>query len=309
PPDPANWGYDLGDGSGWGNHELELYTNDPANASMDGAGNLVITARRIDPATAPNCYYGKCLYTSARLLTRDRLEVAHGRIEMRARVAPGVGAWNAFWALGSNINTVGWPTSGEIDVMEALGRQPNRVYGTAHGPGYSGANGDGGILDASDPLSAAFHTYAVEWQANEISWYLDGVKYKSATPKDVTPNKWVYNHPFFLLLNLAVGGDFGGPVSPSTQFPMSMAVDYVRVYSAPDTAQRFSAHFTDKFSGWKQITLPFKSFARSEQQPDGAPQSRLDLKNMWGYSLDVPEGMPQPVYLSKVQTVKFRHSR
>ena len=234
-PHAKHWGYELGDGrtagnQGWGNRELQWYTDDAANAATDGQGNLVITARAADPGL--DCYYGECRYTSARLLTRDRYLVRFGRIEARLQVPAGVGLWPAFWMLGTDIRLVGWPDSGEIDVMENVGRQPERLYGTLHGPGYSGDHGYGRTIDLPDPLADDFHVYAVEWSAGHIRWLVDGRQYHEATPADVAPNEWVYDHEFFLLLNLAVGGNFGGPVGEETVFPAEYRIDYVRVYEA-----------------------------------------------------------------------------
>lgn len=302
-PNPAVWGYDLGDGNGgWGNHELEYYTNKPENVSLDGNGNLAITARAEPPGTNLTCYYGSCQYTSARILTQHKLVFGYGRIEARMKIPAGTGLWPAFWALGSNIGTVGWPTSGEIDIMENVGREPDTIHGTIHGPGYSGANGITAPYNAPSPLSDAFHTYAVDWTPNRITWYIDGIQYHTVTPQDVEPNKWVYNQPFFLILNLAVGGDFGGPVDPSLTFPRSLLVDYVRVYTAPDTAERFYSKFDDTFTGWKHITLPFSSFRHGGVQPSGAPVTPLSLHSISGYTFTVPAGYPDPVMLSNVQT-------
>ena len=236
PPNPEHWRFALGDGTeesiaGWGNNELERYTDRPENAATDGTGNLVITARAAEPGL--DCYYGPCKYTSARLLTDGLYEVTYGRIEARIKVPTGVGLWPAFWMLGTNIGTVGWPSSGEIDIMENVGRQPRRLYGTLHGPGYSGSNGYGKTIDLPAPIADDFHVFAVDWQEDHIVWTVDGTVYNTATPADVAPNDWAYNHPFYLLLNLAVGGNFGGPVSAETAFPASMVVDYVRVYQAP----------------------------------------------------------------------------
>jgi beta-glucanase (GH16 family) len=237
-PDPARWTYALGDGTadgvqGWGNEELEWYTDDASNAAQDGMGNLVITAR--EAPAGLTCYYGPCRYTSARLLTRGLYEVRYGRVEARIRVPAGAGLWPAFWMLGTDIDTVGWPRSGEIDVMENVGRQPRLLYGTLHGPGYSGSQGYGGTLLMDQPLADDFHVYAIDWSPGRISWTVDGIPYHEATPADVAPNDWVYDHPFFLLLNLAVGGQFGGAVSTTTPFPAEMVIDHVRVYQeAPE---------------------------------------------------------------------------
>jgi beta-glucanase (GH16 family) len=233
PPDPDRWRHALGDGTadgnpGWGNSELEWYTDSTANVAHDGEGNLVITARHADGDR--DCWYGTCLYTSARLLTRGLFEFQHGRIEARIKVPAGVGLWPAFWMLGTNIANVGWPESGEIDVMEHVGRKPYQVFGTIHGPGYSGGNAFGNTLDLDAPVADDYHVFAVDWAPGHIAWTVDGRLYHEATPADVSPNDWPFEHPFFLLLNLAVGGEFGGPVDPETDFPAAMVVDYIRVY-------------------------------------------------------------------------------
>ena len=228
PPDPARWGYDLGSQMGWGNNEWEYYTKDPANASMDGAGNLAITARKSDGSI--DCYYGPCQYTSARLLTKNLYQFKYGLVQARIKVPTGVGLWPAFWMLGSNIDTEGWAGCGEIDVMENVGRTPNTLYGTLHGPGYSGGSGIGGTVNTMAPLSAGYHIYAVEWSPTAVTWTLDGKQYFQVKPADAAPNDWVFDHDFFILLNLAVGGLFAGLISPDTVFPATMSVDYVRVY-------------------------------------------------------------------------------
>jgi beta-glucanase (GH16 family) len=234
-PDPASWTHETGDGSdrgnpGWGNRELQHYTDSTANAALDGQGHLVVTAAAAEPGLA--CYYGPCRYTSARLVTRGKVEVSYGRIEARIRVPAGAGLWPAFWSLGANLAEVGWPRAGEIDVMEFVGREPNEVFGTIHGPGYSGADSIGGTHTFPQGVHEGFHTFAVEWQPGRIVWLVDDVLYHEATPADVAPNDWVFDHPFFLILNLAVGGNFGGEVAPETQFPARMLVDYVRVFSS-----------------------------------------------------------------------------
>jgi beta-glucanase (GH16 family) len=232
-PDPATWGHDLGDGSaigldGWGNNERQWYTDEPANVALDGDGHLVISAREAEGGL--ECYYGPCEYTSARLLTRDRFEFQHGYLEARLRVPAGFGLWPAFWMLGSNIDEVGWPTSGEIDVMEFVGRRPNEITGTLHGPGYSGGGGIGGFVYLDQPVADDFHTFALEWEPGRMAWYLDGEPYHEVTREGVEPNEWVFEQPFFMLLNVAVGGNLGGPVFPDTVFPAQMLVDYVRLY-------------------------------------------------------------------------------
>ena len=228
PPDPAHWGYDLGSQSGWGNNEWEYYTKDPSNAAMDGEGHLAITARKSDGSI--DCYYGPCQYTSARLLTKNLFQFKYGLVQARIKVPTGVGLWPAFWMLGSNVDTEGWAGCGEIDVMENVGRTPNTLYGTIHGPGYSGGSGLGGTVLTTAPLSDDYHVFAVEWSPEGVKWTLDGKQYFQAKPADAAPNDWVFDHDFFILLNLAVGGLFAGLISPDTVFPATMSVDYVRVY-------------------------------------------------------------------------------
>ncbi|GLZ76293.1 hydrolase [Actinorhabdospora filicis] len=233
-PDPAKWRHDIG-GSGWGNNELEYYTDRTDNASLDGAGNLVITARRDNPGNY-GCWYGTCQYTSARLLTAQTFTQAYGRFETRMKLPRGQGMWPAFWMLGDNIGSAGWPNSGEIDVMENVGFEPSTVHGTIHGPGYSGGAGVGAgyTLPNGQKFSDAFHTFAVDWSPGAIAWSVDGIQYSRKTPADIGGNQWVFDHPFFMIMNLAVGGNWPGNPDAATTFPQQLVVDYVRV-TAPDT--------------------------------------------------------------------------
>ncbi|HEX7598878.1 MAG TPA: glycoside hydrolase family 16 protein [Polyangia bacterium] len=232
-PDPQHWVYDIGNGvNGWGNAEYEYYTNGADNAALDGAGDLVITARKLDNAltSGMDCWNGPCAYTSARLLTKGKLEVTYGRVEARLKLPSGQGIWSAFWMLGADVATTAWPMCGEIDVMENIGKEPGIVHGTVHGPGYSGAQGVGGpyTLDAAK-FSDDFHLFAVEWDKQEIRWYVDGKQYLAISPDKVSGD-WVFNHPFFLILNLAVGGGWPGYPDATTTFPQALTVDYVRVF-------------------------------------------------------------------------------
>lgn len=228
PIDTTKWTAEIG-GHGFGNNEWEYYTDRVENASLDGDGNLAIVARQ---ETLPDttCHYGTCLYTSARLITNDKFEFTYGRVEARIKLPFGQGIWPAFWMLGGNFETVGWPNSGELDIMEYIGREPNTIYGTVHGPGYSGANGIGSSVRSDTPYADDFHVYAVEWDEDAIRWYVDGELYHMLTPADVRGNPWVFDHDFFILLNLAVGGNWPGYPDETTQFPQTMLVDYVRVY-------------------------------------------------------------------------------
>lgn len=221
--DTANWTYDLG-GGGWGNGEMEIYTNAPENARVEN-GLLIIEARK---ETNEN---GGFKFTSARLKTQGLQTFQFGRIEARIKVPAGKGLWPAFWMLGENFPVVGWPDCGEIDIMEYVGREPDLIIGTMHGPGYSGAVGLSKWNRQSFNIADDFHTYAIEWDANQISWFFDGEKYSTYTREDVAPRQWVFDQPFFIILNLAIGGTLGGLVAPDTQFPAQYLVDYVRVYN------------------------------------------------------------------------------
>jgi beta-glucanase (GH16 family) len=234
-PDASKWTHETG-GSGNGNHELEYYTDSTANAALDGNGHLVITARKENPANY-SCWYGSCQYTSARLNTASTFTQRYGHFEASIKIPYGQGMWPAFWMLGNDIGTVGWPQSGEIDTMENIGREPDTVHGTIHGPGYSGANGLGAAytLPNGQHFSDAFHTFAVDWAPGSITFSVDGHAYETRTPADTNGNQWVFDHPFFLILNLAVGGDWPGSPDGSTTFPQQMVVDYVHV-SASDSA-------------------------------------------------------------------------
>jgi beta-glucanase (GH16 family) len=224
PPDPGRWRYELGDGSaygnpGWGNAELQHYTDDPANAALDGRGSLAITARR-DGAG----------YTSARIHTRDTFTFTYGRIETRLKVPRGAGLWPAAWVLAANIAEVGWPECGEIDVMEHVCRDPRALYGTIHGPGYSGDHGHGRRIELPYEIADDFHVVAVDWDEAALEWSLDAEPFLHVTPDDLAPKRWVFDHPVYLLLNLAVGGHFGGPPAADLALPQTYLVDYVRVY-------------------------------------------------------------------------------
>ncbi len=220
-PDASKWTYDLGAG-GWGNQELETYTRDTANIHLDGEGHLVIRSLKGSDGN----------YTSSRIKTEGKYAVRYGRIEARMKIPHGQGIWPAFWMLGADVGTAGWPKCGEIDTMENIGKEPNVVHGTVHGPGYSGAHSIGHPYTTPDdkPLSDDFHVYGVEWEPQSITFLLDGHAYFTVTPKSLPPGtRWVYDHPFFLLLNVAVGGAWPGNPDETTVFPQELLVDWVRV--------------------------------------------------------------------------------
>lgn len=229
-PDSAKWVYDLGD-NGWGNQELQIYTDQRENSfvvadseATDGHA-LVIKAVR-NPAGG---------YTSARLKTHGKFATGPARIEARLKLPKGQGIWPAFWMLGDNIKQVSWPACGEIDIMEMIGHQPGTLYGTLHGPGYSGTKAPTKSIElpGGATFGDAYHVFAVDWKADRIDWLLDGKIFHTQTPATLPPGtKWVFDGPpFFLLLNLAVGGLWPGYPDETTEFPQEYRIDYVRVYS------------------------------------------------------------------------------
>ena len=235
--DAAKWQIETG-GGGWGNNELQYYTEGTANLAQDGSGNLVFTAKK--EQNGLRCINGDCEYTSARIKTLGKFIQQYGRFEARMQIPGGAGIWPAWWMMGSNLSTEGWPKAGEIDIMENIGREPTLIHGTYHGPGYAGAEGPSTAyhFPNSPAVSAGFHVYAVEWTPNEIRWYADGTLFKTAKPSDLNGRRWVFNNaPFYMILNLAVGGSWPGSPDEKTVFPAQMKVDYVRVYQRADLAE------------------------------------------------------------------------
>jgi beta-glucanase (GH16 family) len=231
-PDPAKWNIITG-GKGFGNNELETYTTRPANVQQKD-GNLVITAQKED-LTGPDGVPRH--YTSARINTQNHFAQKYGRFEARIQLPTGKGIWPAFWLLGDDHETGHWPNCGEIDILEAIGA-PDTIYSTVHGPGYSGSKGISAKypLPTGESVNTAFHLYAVEWSPNDIKFFFDDHLIAHRTPADLPPNTaWVYDHPFYILLNLAVGGNWPGNPDETTIFPQRMLVDYVRVYSRNPT--------------------------------------------------------------------------
>lgn len=218
--DTQNWTYDIGAG-GWGNGEAEYYTDRSENARIEN-GLLVIEARQEK--------YDSAYYTSARLKTKGLQNFQYGRIEARLKVPAGKGMWPAFWMLGSTFDGTNWPDCGEIDIMEYIGKEPDLIMGTAHGPGYSGALGISKWNRQTFDIADDFHTYAIEWQEGQIDWYFDGTLYHTVKRADVGEREWVFDQPFFIILNLAVGGQLAGPIGLDVTFPRQVLVDYVRVF-------------------------------------------------------------------------------
>jgi beta-glucanase (GH16 family) len=227
--DADSWTCEIG-GHGWGNNEMQYYTDRVENAALDGAGNLAIVARAENPEDYA-CHYGRCAFTSARCITMNKVEFTYGRVEARLQIPYGQGIWPAFWMLGADFPEVGWPDSGEIDIMENVGFEPQTVHSTLHGPGYSGANGIGAAYTIETDFADDFHVFAIDWDPDAIRWYVDGELVNILTPNDLNGRSWVYDHDFFLLLNVAVGGEWPGFPDETTEFPQTMLVDYVRVYT------------------------------------------------------------------------------
>ncbi|MFT7582491.1 MAG: beta-glucanase (GH16 family) [Myxococcota bacterium] len=224
-PDPTKWTYDIGRGdNGWGNAELQHYTKRPENVSQTGDGNLAITARQEATSGAD--------YSSSRIKSQGLFEFTYGRVEARIKLPTGAGIWPAFWMLGADFDVVGWPATGEIDIMEYRGQTTDTTSGALHGPGYFGGSPLGGSYFLPDGLQFDddFHVFAVEWDPGRIVWLVDETVFHVATtgllPVD---GRWVFDHDFFMILNLAVGGTFVGPPDASTPFPQQLLVDYVRV--------------------------------------------------------------------------------
>jgi beta-glucanase (GH16 family) len=227
-PDPARWVFDTG-GWGWGNKELEYYVNGPKNA-FQRRGFLHLSATKGDVEML-DCWYGPCEYGSARIKTKGKFAFTYGRVSARIQVPKGQGIWPAFWMLGANIDSRGWPGCGEIDVMEVIGREPRISHGTIHGPGYSGPQGPSSTWSPErGDVGDDFHVFALDWEPNRLRFYVDGALYGTRTPADLPPDEaWVFDHDFFLLLNVAVGGTWPGDPDASTPFPAEMLVDWVRV--------------------------------------------------------------------------------
>jgi beta-glucanase (GH16 family) len=216
--DAARWGFDLG-GGGWGNAELQVYTNNSSNVAVNADGKLMITA--LSNASG---------FTSARIKTKGLFSQAYGRFEARIKTPSGPGIWPAFWMLGSNIDTKPWPQCGEIDIMEQKGNLPYITYGSLHGPGYSGGNAvTKSYALQNGRFDTDYHIYAIEWGEGYIDYFVDDYLYQRITPENVN-GEWVYNQPFYLILNVAVGGNFVGFPTTGTPFPQTMYVDYVKVY-------------------------------------------------------------------------------
>ena len=222
--------YGAGDGSGinnpgWGNNESEWYI--PSSAKTDGQGNLVLPATKTTSSDHLQCYYGTCTWKSAKLITLGKIGFKYGRIEVRAKLSGGQGQWPAIWLLGANQPSVNWPQCGEIDMAEWKGDLPNMLWGTLHGPGYLNQ----GNTTTINGGFTGYHTYRIDWIPNQITWYLDGVQYHQMRATDIGGNTWVFNAEQYLILNVAMGGNFVGNQIGSGVTQTSMSVDWIH-YSA-----------------------------------------------------------------------------
>jgi len=215
-----NWTYELGDGCpnlcGWGNSELQEYTED--NHRLED-GMLIISAQKINNSN----------YTSTRIVTKGKKEFQYGRIEARVKVPSGAGMWPAFWALGNDIETNSWPNCGEIDIVEYVGKNPGQIFTSVHTPSSYGNTVNSMITNVPN-VEEDFHNYAVEWNENFIDFFFDDTRVYTYFVQTKNQNTWPFNKPFFFILNLAVGGNFGGPVANNIEFPREFIIDYVRVY-------------------------------------------------------------------------------
>ena len=237
---PSYWSHDIGDGTaagipGWGNQEREYYLE--SSVAQDGNSNLVIRAKKMPSDNEYDCYYGTpAEWTSGKITTYKKVGFKYGRLEARLKMPKGVGTWPAFWMLGMNIAEETWPGCGEIDIFEGKGVDPRAVYGTLHGPGYFGEKPHGKIIQAEKDLCDDFNVFAIEWSENKISWFMNDDCFFSATAEDVAPNKWVYNQEFYLILNLAMGGQFTGAIDSELQ-DAELVIDWIRFYSINGVGQ------------------------------------------------------------------------
>lgn len=216
------WTFDIGRGdNGWGNNELQYYTDRPENIKIeDGMLHIIAREESFEGAN----------FTSARIKTQGLFEKQYGRFEARIQLPWGQGIWPAFWLLGNDCEENTWPLCGEIDIMEYRGQEPTKVLGSVHGPGYSAGEAvtKSYILE-NDRFDTGFHVFGIEWGPDFVNFYVDDALYNRITPEDV-PGEWVFDHPFYIIMNIAVGGSFVGPPNAETQFPQTMLVDYIRVY-------------------------------------------------------------------------------
>ena len=240
--DPATWNMDLGDGAaaglvGWGNNEREFYTSD----SIVVKDSLIIHAIHQGTNSPIETYYGPAEWTSGKIHTAKKVGFKFGRIEVRAKMPSGQGTWPAIWLLGASLNEgVSWPECGEIDIFEGTGAHPSQVQGTIHGPGYFGNDGLTKLIQAANPLSDEFHTFAISWHEDSIEWFFDGVSYNKITRADseLQGKAWPFNAEFYLIINLAIGGWFAGEVDPNLR-AAQLEIEWIKYYSENGIGELF----------------------------------------------------------------------
>ena len=233
-PDPKIWSYDIGNGFGWGNNEQEYYTNKAANIATDGKGSLVITARKLNPDDPKDQYItnycANCLYSSAKIVTRGKLSFKYGSLSARIQIPEGVGMWPAFWMLGVPRNSCdGWPSCGEIDILEARGSDTYHSVSSLHGPGYSGGSAlSHYYFSGNESLHTGYHIFRLDWYPNSVKFYVDNELVGTERKSTVAPDEWVFNARFYLILNLATGGNFDGGALDDTIESRELKIDWIR---------------------------------------------------------------------------------
>lgn len=309
---PTNWVFEIGNNNGWGNNELEYYTNRPVNATTKD-GNLMIIARKEN--------YGGKSYTSARMKTQGKREFTYGKIEARIKAPVGQGIWPAFWTLGANINQsgVGWPKCGEIDILEHVSNSPT-VHGTIHWDSNGHAEYGGKTINDV----TQFHVYGIEWDAKAIKWFVDGKKFHEASIANNVNSTHEFHLPHFLILNLAVGGRWPGNPDATTVFPDTLFVDYVRVYGLPTSANSMedpgnyhslSQNYPNPLQSTTTISfnLPSKSFVSLKVfNSKGKEVASLESKELssgrherqWDAT-----GFPNGIYYYRLQAGEFIESK
>jgi beta-glucanase (GH16 family) len=238
------WTYEIGDGTeagipGWGNNELEYYTRE--NLELTPEIGMVITAKKVPTDTPIQSYMGPAQWSSAKIHTGNKLSFRYGYLEFSARTPKGVGTWPALWLLGTSLLTgTPWPECGEIDLFEGVGRSPNQVQGTIHGPEYSGEFGLTRFFDHSDPLFQNFHRYAIEWQPDRIEWFFDGLSYQVIERSDprLKGKHWPFNNRFYLIMNLAMGGNLGGSINIDLE-AAELVIEKINFYSIDGLGEVF----------------------------------------------------------------------
>lgn len=272
--DAANWTYEIGNNNGWGNNELEYYTNRSVNSYILG-GSLVIEAKKES--------YGGKSYTSARMITKGKKYFTYGKIEARIKLPYGKGIWPAFWMLGENISTVGWPSCGEIDIIELIGGGTNdkTIYGTAHWESNGHASYGGNYTLSSGTFADNYHIFSITWTSKAIQWYVDGINYKTI---DITPAGLAAFHKNqFIILNLAVGGNWPGNPDATTIFPQKMYVDYIRVYQeVPVATEDEGTNLPGQFKLQNNFPNPFNPVTEIGYQVKSNSFVKLKIFNVLG---------------------------